>query len=116
MIGTLRPGLQFNKYQLLEQIGVGGQAVVWSAEDPQLGLVVAIKFSEVPEDGQEKIDDTLLEQELGKLNLLRHPHILPIHDYGLTGQVRYLVSPYMAGGSLFEKIKMGRGCCIQINI
>lgn len=106
-LNQLRPGLQFNKYQLLEQIGVGGQAVVWSAEDPQVGLVVAIKFSEVPEDGQERIDDTLLEQELGKLNLLRHPHILPIHDYGLTGQVRYLVSPYMAGGSLFEKIKMG---------
>lgn len=102
MINELHPGFQFHHYQLLEQIGVGGQGVVWSAEDMQRQDVVAIKFNEVPEESQQQVDDVILEQELDRLINLRHLHILPIHDYGVSSQVRYLVSPYIAGGSLFE--------------
>lgn len=104
MINRLRPGFQFNQYNLLEQIGVGGQGVVWSAEDLQKQDVVAIKFNEVPAAGQEQVDDAMLEEQLKKIVLLRHPHVLSIHDYGMIDQVRYLVSPYVAGGSLYEKI------------
>jgi serine/threonine protein kinase len=104
MITDLRPGFQLHHYHLLEQIGTGGQGVVWSAEDVQRQDVVAIKFNEVPEDGQARVDDLVLEQELEKLVQLRQAHVLPIHDYGLMGQVRYLVSPYIAGGSLYEAI------------
>jgi serine/threonine protein kinase len=102
MISDLRPGFQFHQYQLLEQIGAGGQGVVWSAEDTQRQDVVAIKFNEVPEESQQEVDDAILEQELDRLINLRHLHILPIHDYGVSNQVRYLVSPYIAGGSLYE--------------
>jgi serine/threonine-protein kinase len=104
MINKLRPGFQFNQYNLLEQIGVGGQGVVWSAEDLQKQDVVAIKFNEVPVTGQEQVDDAQLEEQLRKIVLLRHPHVLSIHDYGMIDRVRYLVSPYVAGGSLYEKI------------
>jgi serine/threonine protein kinase len=104
MINDLRPGLQLHHYHLLEQIGTGGQGVVWSAEDVNRHDVVAIKFNEVPEDGQARVDDLILEQELAKLGQLRHEHVLPIHDYGLIDQVRYLVSPYIAGSSLYEAI------------
>jgi serine/threonine protein kinase len=106
MISDLHPGSQFHHYQLLEQIGIGGQGVVWSAEDAQRQDVVAIKFNEVPEESQQQVDDAILEQELHRLIHLRHGHILPIHDYGISDQVRYLVSPYVAGGSLAEV--MGR--------
>lgn len=105
MLNDLRPGLKFNHYQLLEPIGTGGQAIVWSAEDSHRRDIVAIKFNEVPEESQEQVDDAVLEQQLKKLATLRHPHILPVYDYGLVGQVRYLVSPYLAGGSLYEKIR-----------
>ncbi len=104
MISDLRPGFQLHHYHLLEQIGTGGQGVVWSAEDIQRHDVVAIKFSEVAEDGQERVDDLILEQELKKLMELRQANVLPIHDYGLMDQVRYLVTPYVAGGSLYEAI------------
>jgi serine/threonine protein kinase len=104
MISDLRPGFQLHQYHLLEQIGTGGQGVVWSAEDVKRQDVVAIKFNEVPEDGQERVDDLILEQELKKLVELRQAHVLPVHDYGLMNQVRYLVTPYVAGGSLYEAI------------
>ncbi len=103
-LSGLHPGFKFHHYHLLEQIGTGGQGVVWSAEDLKRQDVVAIKFNEVPEDGRERVDDLILEQELKKLLVLRQTHILSIHDYGLVDQVRYLVTPYVTGGSLYEAI------------
>lgn len=107
MLSDLRSGLQFHHYQLLEQIGVGGQAVVWSAVDQKRNLVAAIKFSEVSESDQLEADDVMFERQLEKLLSVQHAHILPVYDYGLENQVRYLVSPYVAGGSLFDRIKRG---------
>ena len=107
MISELHPGLQFQQYQLLEQIGVGGQGVVWSAEDHQRNEIVAIKFNEIFDSEQQQTDDQMFERQLGKLLNVQHANILPIYDYGLVNQVRYMVSPYISGGSLFEKIRRG---------
>lgn len=107
MISELRPGLQFQQYQLLEQIGVGGQGVVWSAEDLQLNDIVAIKFNKLEDSENQQADGKMFERQLGKLLQIRHAHILPVYDYGFEDQVRYLVSPYISGGSVFERIKSG---------
>ncbi len=104
MISELHPDLQFHQYQLLEQIGVGGQGVVWSAEDHQRNEIVAIKFNEIL-DSDQQTDDQMFERQLGKLLNVQHANILPMYDYGLDDQVRYMVSPYISGGSLFEKIR-----------
>ncbi len=105
MISELCPGFQFHQYQLLEQIGTGGQGVVWSAEDSRRNDVVAIKFNEIQDSEQQQVDDEMFERQLGKLLKVQHEYILPIYDCGLEDQVRYLVSPYIPGGSLFERIK-----------
>ncbi len=42
----------------------------------------------------------MFAKQVDKLLSLRHPHILPIYDYGLTKNIYYLVSPYLPGGSL----------------
>ncbi|MBC7877386.1 MAG: protein kinase [Anaerolineales bacterium] len=107
MINDLRPSLEFHQYQLLEQIGVGGQGVVWSAEDRKRNEIVAIKFNEILDLEQQHIDDQMFERQLGKMLSLQHANILPVYDYGLKDQVRYMVSPYISGGSLFEKIRKG---------
>jgi serine/threonine protein kinase len=107
MISDLRPGLQFHHYQLLEQIGVGGQGVVWSAEDLQRNDIVAIKFNEVLGSEEQQADDEMFARQLGKLLKVQHANILPIYDCGLENYVRYLVSPYVAGGSIFERLKNG---------
>jgi serine/threonine protein kinase len=105
-LNDLRPGVQFGQYQLLEQIGVGGQGVVWSALDPAHRRVVAIKLNDISQTGtdQEQVDDRMLERQVEKLIHLRHPHVLPLYDYGLVGPIRYLVSPYVAGGSLRDRL------------
>jgi len=107
MISELRPGLQFHQYQLLEQIGAGGQGVVWSAEDRQRNDIVAIKFNEILDSEEQQADDEMFERQLGKLLDVQHINILPVYDYGLENQVRYLVSPYISGGTIYEKIEQG---------
>ena len=107
MISELRPGLQFHQYQLLEQIGAGGQGVVWSAEDRQRNDIVAIKFNEILDSEEQQADDEMFERQLGKLLDVQHINILPVYDYGLENQVRYLVSPYISGGTIYDRI--GRG-------
>ncbi|MBM3124889.1 MAG: hypothetical protein FJZ87_07405 [Chloroflexi bacterium] len=107
MLSDLHSGLQFREYRLLEHIGAGGQAVVWSAEDTQRNDIAAIKFNEIDDSAQQQVDDVQIERQLEKLVSVRHTHILPVYDYGLEGKIRYLVSPYVTGGSLFDKIKRG---------
>ena len=107
MISELRPGLQFHQYQLLEQVGVGGQGIVWSAEDFQRNDIVAIKFNEIAGSEEQQADDEMFARQLGKLLTVHHPNILPIYDCGLENNVRYLVSPYITGGSIYERLKKG---------
>jgi len=103
-IKDLHPDQQFLHYKLLEQIGQGGQGVVWSAVDEVNQRVVAIKVSEIP--GREShVEETDLSQNEIILKI-RHPHILPVLDVGSVGMIRYQVSPYISGGSLADL--MGR--------
>lgn len=102
-----RPGGLFQQYQLLEQIGAGGQGIVWSGRDVQQGRIVAIKFSEVGESDQERTYNEMLNLQSAKLVGLRHPFILPLYEVGLTGRIRYFVSRYAAGGTLFQKLSAG---------
>src|SRR5690349_453148 len=107
-----RPGAHFHQYQLLEQIGTGGQGVVWSALDRSKKRIVAIKLNEIPNTDQQKADDQIFEKQASRLVVLRHPYILPMDDYGLSGNVRYMVTPYIPGGSLEERLNAG---ALEIN-
>ena len=106
-LSDLRPGTLFRQYRLLEQIGAGGQGVVWSAHDQSLNRIVALKLNEVPLLDKNKAEDQVFERQISRLVTLRHPCILPMHDYGLQGQLRYMVTPYIPGGSLDDRIKPG---------
>ncbi len=106
MIKELRPGFEFGPYHLLEQIGVGGQGVVWSAVDRTRNVIVAIKFNETS-DTQQQVDDLMFEKQSDQLLSVRHPHILPVYDYGNREDVSFLVSPYLPGGSLADRLARG---------
>lgn len=101
---ALTPGSLFRGYRLLEQIGVGGEGVVWSALDEEKGQLYAIKFNELAElTGTGELAD---KSQLDGLAKLRHAHILPILEYGFEGGLRFTVSPYLPGGTLTQKMRM----------
>jgi serine/threonine protein kinase len=105
LFSALAPGASFRQCRLLEQIGVGGQGMVWSAVDEEQKRILAIKFAEIPESDEGEAEEFRDEHQLSKLVGLQHAHILPVLDYGFEEQVRFTVSPYVAGGILTHKIK-----------
>jgi serine/threonine protein kinase len=102
---ALIPGAMFRQYKMLEQIGFGGQGVVWSALDPAQKQICAIKFNEIPDSDESEADNIRDEHQLEELVKLHHAHILPLHEYGFEERVIFTVSPYIPGGTLMEKIK-----------
>ena len=76
-------GSEFSHYKVIEHIGRGGMADVWSARDKRLNRTVAIKTIArdlSQENGTEPIK--LFEREAQTIAQLEHPHILPIYDFG----------------------------------
>jgi eukaryotic-like serine/threonine-protein kinase len=100
--------ITLGRYHLLRCIGRGGMGEAWLAEDPLLHRQVAIKT--LPAHNQDDHDySRRFEREAQAAAALTHPHILPVHSYGeqprSDGQVvTYIVMPYIAGGSLAERI------------
>jgi serine/threonine protein kinase len=101
-------GKQLGPYRLLQGIGRGGMAEVYLAEDHRLDRKVAIKIlpAAMAQEGDFK---ARFEREARAAARLQHPHILPVFDYGQQDGLTYLVMPYIAGGSLDQRMKNTRG-------
>ncbi len=99
-------GTQINQYTIVEHIGRGGMADVWSARDTRLNRMVAIKT--IAHGLSPEVDPVaLFKQEAQTIAQMEHPHILPVHDFGdFQGQL-YIVMRYMAGGSLEDMLAKG---------
>jgi len=100
----LRPASRLKQYRFIEQIGLGGQAVVWSALDELNQRVVAIKLIE-PTKADLAMSVAAFEKLAQLSASFHHPNILPLADFGLADQVQYLVTPYLGGGSLQEWLR-----------
>lgn len=96
-------GYQLDQYTLLERIGVGGQASVWSAWDQANSRVIAIKIIVSTEGGTTALPETAMK-EAHLVSRLQHPHILPLYDFKFSDDWRYLVMRYVSGGTLHELI------------
>ncbi|MCA9902632.1 MAG: protein kinase, partial [Anaerolineae bacterium] len=99
-------GVEFSYYRVIEHIGRGGMADVWSARDKRLNRVVAIKT--VARDLSLDTDPVkMFEQEARTIAALEHPHILPIYDFGEYDRQLYIAMRYVAGGSLEDVLHQG---------
>jgi eukaryotic-like serine/threonine-protein kinase len=93
-----------NRYQLLEQLGKGGMAIVYRALDTMLERSVAIK---VLRDSYSR-DPAFLErfrQEAKAAANLSHPNIVTVHDFGLDNGQLFIVMEYVPGTDLKTLIK-----------
>jgi hypothetical protein len=99
-------GVRLQQYEIVEHIGRGGMADVWSARDTSLGRMVAIKT--IAQDLSAEQNPLLLfEQEARTIASLEHPHILPIYGFGQYQGKLYIVMRYVTGGSLEDALKDG---------
>ena len=92
-------GQTIGSYQISEEIGKGGMAVVCRAYQPQLERWVAIKILQAKgTTGTEFLDR--FRREARAIAALRHPNILTIYDYGEERGIAYIVMEYVPGGTL----------------
>jgi len=98
-----------NRYQLSKELGQGGFADVWLAQDTELdNHEVALKIF-AAEKGLDDSGLGLFKKEFLNTRELHHPHLLvPSHFEVIEGtRVPFMVMPFCSGGSLAVKVDTG---------
>ncbi|HET7218812.1 MAG TPA: protein kinase [Vicinamibacterales bacterium] len=90
------------RYRIVREIGRGGMATVFLADDLKHRRSVAVKvMSPASAHGLDR-DRFLREIEIAAR--LSHPHVVPLFDSGAAGDDLYYVMPFVAGESLRERL------------
>jgi Tol biopolymer transport system component len=90
------------RYRIERELGQGGMATVYLAEDLKHHRQVAIKV--LRHELAVSVGPARFTQEIEIAARLQHPHILPLLDSGNEGGVLYYVMPYVDGESLRERL------------
>ena len=103
---ALAAGTKLGPYEILAPLGAGGMGEVYRARDTRLNRDVAIKV--LPEALANDADRLgRFEQEARTIAALNHPNILGIHDIGTHRGAPFLVSEFLEGQTLREKLESG---------
>ena len=100
---SLLPGGSLGRYQVVEEIGRGGMAVVFRAFDPVLDREVALKAL----SSYEADDPTFVERfrnEARSVARLSHSNIVQIHDFGEDKGFVYIVMELLTSGTLKDRL------------
>ena len=98
-VGLGRP-LPYTRSRL---IGRGGSSEVFEAFDPVLRRVVAVKLLALP------TDRTRFLREARIMAQLEHPHIVPVHDFGVTPDDTAWISMALVRGDTMDAWGRGLG-------
>ena len=93
-----------NRYKILEEVGTGGMAVVYKAQDILLDRIVAVKIL-LAKYGNDHDFVVRFRQEAQAAAKLSHPNIVNIYDVGYDENVHYIVMEYVRGETLKEYIE-----------
>ncbi len=93
-----------DRYRLVEQIGMGGMAIVYRAIDQRTGHSVAVKVLK-PEFNKDAEFVGRFQREAEAASRMTHHNIVNLLDVGMDGDNRYLVMEYVQGKTLKEVIR-----------
>ncbi|HEU4387449.1 MAG TPA: serine/threonine-protein kinase, partial [Blastocatellia bacterium] len=104
---VLTQGTRVGRYRIFALIGKGGMATVYLAEDTTLRRRVALK---VLRPDLVYDDDRLrrFDQEARAASALSHPNIVVIHEIGSDGDVHFIVTEFIDGETLRERMSRSR--------
>ena len=99
----LEANTTLSHYRIVSKIGEGGMGEVFLAEDTRLRRRVALKV--LPEKIAADADRLLrFEREAFAASALNHPNILTIFEFGAMGKTHFLVSEFVDGVSLRQRL------------
>ena len=97
-------GRTLGSYQITEELGRGGMAIVYRAYQPSLNRYVAIKVLPPQLSFDQQFVDRFQREARAAANL-RHPNIVVIHDVGHHDGTYYIVMEYLEGRTLKELVE-----------
>jgi serine/threonine-protein kinase len=92
-----------DRYRPIEQIGAGGMATVWKAEDTLLGRLVAIKRL-LPHLAGDRASAERFAREARAAAMLHHPGIVTVFDTGEDAGGPYIVLELVTGETMAEQL------------
>ena len=96
------------RYQVRNVLGEGAKKIVYLAHDTRLDRDVAIAM--VKTDGLAEAGLARVTREARAMGRLGdHPHVVTVHDVGEEAGRPYIVSEYMAGGSIDDLLARAEG-------
>lgn len=101
------PTDRLGPYRLLRELGRGGQAIVWLAEDTRIGRKVALKVLPKLGPGSDAIL-ARFRREAEVTSRLEHPAICPVYEADLEGGVPYIAMRFIEGETLARRIQLAR--------
>src|SRR6478735_2768312 len=99
------------RYKVERELGAGGMATVYLAEDIRHQRRVAIKVLRPDLAAAIGVDRFL--REIATTASLRHPHIVPLYDSGEADGVLCYVMPFMEGESLRDRLEREKQLPVQ---
>lgn len=100
-------GETIGHYEIKRLLGEGGMGEVYLADDNRLGRRVALKI--LPPGLMEHHDRLKrFKQEAKAASALNHPNILTIHEFGTENDSHYIVTEFVDGITLRQKMRDAR--------
>jgi serine/threonine-protein kinase len=100
-----------DRYRIERELGSGGMATVYLADDLRHHRRVAIKV--LRPDLAAALGVSRFLREITTTASLRHPHIVPLYDSGEGGGVAYFVMPFVEGESLRDRLRREKQLPVQ---
>jgi serine/threonine-protein kinase len=97
-------GEEFAGYRLVSVLGRGGMSIVFRAENPRLGNVIALKVLD-PSLANDDIFRTRFLEESRIAASMNHPNVIPIHDMGSSDGLLYIAMRCVTGTDLRQMLK-----------
>ena len=97
-------GEEFAGYRLVSVLGRGGMSIVFRAENPRLGNVIALKVLD-PALASDDIFRTRFLEESRIAASMNHPNVIPIHDMGSSDGLLYIAMRCVTGTDLRQMLK-----------
>jgi len=91
-----------DRYVLDRELGRGGMATVYAAQDVRHNRQVAVKV--LHQNLAASLGPERFAREIQLAAQLQHPHILPVHDSGVAAGFLYYVMPFVDGPSLRQRL------------
>ncbi len=116
----LEPGAVLNeRYRVIRLLGVGASTATYEAEDLSLHRSVAIKIL-LPEVLANQEWRDYFRHEITAVAALHHPNLTRIYDWGEVGDLTYVVTEFLPGGSLRDLLatrsRLSREQCTLIGL